>query len=170
MIQRHQWDLKKKKQHFKQTLQSLSLNPSTHFLHGLLVVLTGIRFLSKTLSPKRLTDLENKLICQGEGTVRDFGKVMYSLLYLKWISNKTYCIAQQTLLNAMCQPGWEGGFGGEWIHVYVQLSTSLLPETTTTQLNWLNPNTKLKVLSLGGGGRNLSPETSSSNHHVLVSY
>ena len=96
------------------------------------MVLTGIRFLSKTLSPKRLTDLENKLICQGEGTVRDFGKVMYSLLYLKWISNKTYCIAQQTLLNAMCQTGWEGGFGGEWIHVYVQLSTSLLPETTTT--------------------------------------
>ena len=26
--------------------------------------------------------------CQGEGTVRDFGKVMYTLLYVKWITNK----------------------------------------------------------------------------------
>ena len=83
------------------------------------MVLTGIRFLSKTLSPKRLTELKKQTYLPGEGTVRDFGKVMYTLLYLKWISNKTYCIAQQTLLNVMCQPGWEGGFGGEWLHVYV---------------------------------------------------
>ena len=26
--------------------------------------------------------------CHGEGVVRDFGKVMYTLLYLKWITNK----------------------------------------------------------------------------------
>ena len=26
--------------------------------------------------------------CQGEGIVEDFGKVMYTLLYLKWITNK----------------------------------------------------------------------------------
>ena len=26
--------------------------------------------------------------CLGEGIVRDFGKVMYALLYLKWITNK----------------------------------------------------------------------------------
>ena len=24
--------------------------------------------------------------CQGEGVVKDFGKVMYTLLYLKWIT------------------------------------------------------------------------------------
>ena len=35
----------------------------------------------------------------GEGIVRDFGKVMYTLLYLKWITNKD---------NVMSQPGWEG--------------------------------------------------------------
>ena len=26
--------------------------------------------------------------CQGEGIVKDFGKVMHTLLYLKWINNK----------------------------------------------------------------------------------
>jgi hypothetical protein len=30
--------------------------------------------------------------CQEEGTVKDFGKVMYTLLYLKWIINKNYAI------------------------------------------------------------------------------
>ena len=36
---------------------------------------------------KRLTDLENDLMVSGgEGEVRDFGKVMYTLLYLKWIT------------------------------------------------------------------------------------
>ena len=38
-------------------------------------------------------------------------KFMYTLLYLKCITNKTYCIAHGTLLNVMCQPGWERGLG-----------------------------------------------------------
>ena len=38
---------------------------------------------------RRLTDLENELmVASGEGRVRDFGKVMYTLLYLKWIISK----------------------------------------------------------------------------------
>ena len=28
------------------------------------------------------------MVARGEGTVRKFGKVMYMLLYLKWITNK----------------------------------------------------------------------------------
>ena len=28
-------------------------------------------------------------------------------------------IAHGTLLNVVCQPGWEGDLGGEWVHVYV---------------------------------------------------
>ena len=36
---------------------------------------------------------------------------MYALLYLKWITNKDLHIAQGTLLNALCQPGWEGYLG-----------------------------------------------------------
>ena len=37
----------------------------------------------------KLSELENELNgCQGEGIDREFGKVMYALLYLKWITNK----------------------------------------------------------------------------------
>ena len=50
--------------------------------------------------------------CWGEGIVQDFGKVMYTLLYLKWMTSKNLLyIAQGTLLNVMCQPGWERGLG-----------------------------------------------------------
>ena len=49
-------------------------------------------------------------------------KAKVSLLHLKWITNKVYCIAQGTLLNVMWQPGLGGGVGREWIHVYVWLS------------------------------------------------
>ena len=31
---------------------------------------------------------------------------MYTLLYLKWIAPRTYCIAQGTLLNITSQPKW----------------------------------------------------------------
>ena len=47
--------------------------------------------------------------CWGDGTVRDFGNVMYTLLYLKWITNKHLLYSNGTLLSVMCQPGWEGG-------------------------------------------------------------
>ena len=41
----------------------------------------------------RLTDLENKLMVargekQGEGIAREFWTDMYTLLYLKWITNQ----------------------------------------------------------------------------------
>ena len=38
---------------------------------------------------KRFKDLEKELIVAvGEGIVRNFGKVMNTLLYLKWITNR----------------------------------------------------------------------------------
>ena len=38
---------------------------------------------------KKLTDLENELmVAGGEGIVREFGKVMYTLLYSKWTTSK----------------------------------------------------------------------------------
>ena len=47
---------------------------------------------------------------------------MYTLLYLKWITNRTYCIAQETQCYVAA---WMGGeFEGEWIHVCVRLSHS----------------------------------------------
>ena len=36
-----------------------------------------------------------------KGIVREFGMDMDTLLYLKWIINKFYCIAPGTLLNVM---------------------------------------------------------------------
>ena len=57
---------------------------------------------------KRLTNLENKLWL----LVKDFGKAIYTLLYLKWITNK----------NLLCSTGncaqcyvaaWMGGGLGE---------------------------------------------------------
>ena len=52
------------------------------------------------------------------GIVREFGVVMYPLLYLKCITNKDYCITQETLLNVMWQPGCEESLV-EWICAYV---------------------------------------------------
>ena len=53
----------------------------------------------------------------GEGIARDFGLDMYTLLYLKWPTNKDLlCIAQGALLNVMWQPGWEGSL---WENMYM---------------------------------------------------
>ena len=84
---------------------------------------------------KRLTDLENKLMIAGvgEGIDREFGKVMYTLLYSKWITKND--LLYSTWNSAQCcMPAWMGGgFEGKWIHAYVWLS-SLFTETTTTLL------------------------------------
>ena len=68
-------------------------------------------------------------------------KVMYALLYSKWITN---CIAHGILLNVMCQPGWEGSLW-ESGYTYVQTeSHHCSPETLTTLLIGYTsmPNTK----------------------------
>ena len=58
----------------------------------------------------------------GEGTVREFGIDMYTLLYLRWITSKD--LLYNTGNSAQCYvAAWMGGeSGGEWIHVYVWLS------------------------------------------------
>ena len=55
-----------------------------------------------------------------EGLVREFGIDIYTLLYLKWITNSriTYCRAHGTLFNVMWQPGWEGRMGENGYIVY----------------------------------------------------
>ena len=54
--------------------------------------------------------------------VREFGMDMYTLLYLKWITNKD--LLYSTGNSAQCYvAAWMGReFGGEWIHVYVWLN------------------------------------------------
>jgi len=76
-----------------------------------------------TYKAERDSVLENKLMVVGvEGIVRYFGKVMYTLIYLKWITNKD--LLKSTGNSARCYvPGWmEGGLWGEWVHVCVWLS------------------------------------------------
>ena len=55
----------------------------------------------------------------GNGIVREFGRDMHTLLYLKWITNQDHLCS--TGNSAECyMAAWMGGeFGGEWIHVYV---------------------------------------------------
>ena len=49
-----------------------------------------------------------------EGLVREFGIDIYTLLYLKWITNSRITYSAQCYVAA-----WMGGEdGGEWIHVY----------------------------------------------------
>ena len=51
--------------------------------------------------------------------MRDFQKVMYTVLYLKWIAN------ENLLYNTRDSTQWyetgymEAGFGGEWIHIWL---------------------------------------------------
>ena len=61
----------------------------------------------------------------GEEIVREFGMDMYTLLYLKWKTNKD--LLYSTGNSAQCDvAAWMGGeFRGEWIHAYVWLSPSL---------------------------------------------
>ena len=55
----------------------------------------------------------------GEGTVREFGMDMDTLLYFTWRTNKD--LLSSTGNSAQCHvAAWMGGeFGEEWIHVYV---------------------------------------------------
>ena len=65
---------------------------------------------------------------------------MYTLLYLKWITNRTYCIAQGTRLNVMWQPGWEGSLGENgYMFICVPKSLHCPPETITTLLTDYTP-------------------------------
>ena len=64
-----------------------------------------------------------------EEIVRGFGMGMYTLLYLKWITTRTCCIARGTLLSVMWQFEWEGVWGrmDTWICMAESLHCS--PET-----------------------------------------
>ena len=59
----------------------------------------------------------------GEGAIREFGVDMYTLLYLKWITNKD--LPHSTGNHAQCSvAAWMGGeFGGELVYVCLWLSS-----------------------------------------------
>ena len=43
-----------------------------------------------------------------EGIGRELGVDTYTLQCLKWVTSRTCCTAQGTLLQVMWRPGWEG--------------------------------------------------------------
>jgi len=52
---------------------------------------------------------------------------MYTLLYVKWITNKDLLYSTGSSVQYHVE-GWMGGeFGGEWIHVYARLSPFAVP-------------------------------------------
>ena len=56
--------------------------------------------------------------CQGGGTVREFGMVMYTLLYSKWITNKD--LLYSTGNSAQCyEATWMGEGLGENGYMYM---------------------------------------------------
>ena len=69
----------------------------------------------------------------GEGTVREFGMGVYTVMYLKQIIPRTYCVAQGTLLNVIWQSGWEGSFQ-ENAYRYMYDQVSFCPPETVTAL------------------------------------
>ena len=61
-------------------------------------------------------------LLEGEEGVRDFEIDMYTLSYLKWISNKDLLCSSGNSAQCYVAAWTGGGFGGEWIHVYIWLS------------------------------------------------
>ena len=58
----------------------------------------------------------------GEGIVREFGIDMYTLLYLKWITNKDLLYSTRNSAQYYVVDWTEGESGGEWLYVYIWLS------------------------------------------------
>ena len=58
------------------------------------------------LAVQRTLKRMNLWLPRGEGIVKEFGMDMYTLLYLKWITNKDLLSSTGNLVNVMWQPGW----------------------------------------------------------------
>ena len=80
----------------------------------------------------------------GGREVKDIGKVMYTLLYLKWITNKELLYSIWNSAQRYVAAWMGGESGGQWMHVHVWLSPfavhlKLLQHCLLIQLY---PNTK----------------------------
>ena len=53
---------------------------------------------------------------------REFGMDRYTLLYLKWITNKDLLYSTRSSAQCYVAAWMIGEFGGDWIHIYVWLS------------------------------------------------
>ena len=80
------------------------------------------------------------MVAGGQGIVKDFGMVKYTLLYLKWITNKN--LLYSIWDSAQCYVAACMG-GGFWEKtdtcIYMAESLYCLPETITTLLTGYSP-------------------------------
>ena len=80
--------------------------------------------------------------------VRDFGKVTYTLLYSKWITNKDLLYSTGNSAQCYVLAWMRGEFGGERIHVYVRLSPFTVHLKQSQHYQPVIPQYKIKDLSL----------------------
>ena len=88
--------------------------------------------------------------CCKEEIIREFGKVEYTLLYSKWITNKD--LLYSTWNSTQCyMPAWIGReFGGEGIRVYIWLSPFTVCLKLPQQCESALFQYKIKSLKFGG--------------------
>ena len=72
--------------------------------------------------------------CHREGIVREFGKVMYTLIYFKWITIKSLLYSIWSSLQCYVLAWMGGSFGGERLHVWRPFFTIHLKLTQHCQL------------------------------------
>ena len=75
----------------------------------------------------------------GEGIVREFGMDVYTVLYLKWITNGGLLCSTGTLLSGMWQPRGEGSLGENGYMYITSQSFLCSPKTITTLLTGYTP-------------------------------
>ena len=63
----------------------------------------------------------------GEGIVREFGIYTYTLLYLKWMTNKDLLCSSGNSAQCPVAAWMEGEFGAGWVHVHIWPSFFAVP-------------------------------------------
>ena len=73
----------------------------------------------------------------GEGTVRELGMDRYTVLYLKWITNKDLLYSIANCVQCYVAAWMGGDIEGEWIQVYVWFESLLSTWNYHNIANWL---------------------------------
>ena len=68
--------------------------------------------------------------------------VTYTLLYVKWITNKNLLYSTWTSAQCYVAALMGGGFGGEWVHVHVWLRLFIVHLNYHNVVGQLYPNIK----------------------------
>ena len=77
-----------------------------------------------------------------EGMVKEFGIDMYTLLYLKWVTNKNLLYSAGNSAQCYVAASIGGDFRGEWIYLYVWLSSLVSTWNCHNFGNWLYSSAK----------------------------